>query len=118
MTIAVIDDDEAVRELTRGLLRALGYQAVAYENAEAFLDSGQVDKTACVITDMRMPGMSGVELQAKLSAGGHRMPVIFITSYPNDGVRERVLAAGARGFLLKPYREESLISCVEAALHP
>jgi FixJ family two-component response regulator len=113
--ISVIDDDVAVRHSTTVLLRSLGYVATAFASVEEFLSSNH-EETSCVITDVRMPGMDGFDLQARLKAGGHRIPIIFITAFPEDRIRQRALANGAHGFLTKPYREQSLIDCLEAAL--
>jgi FixJ family two-component response regulator len=114
--ISIVDDDECVRESTAQLIRSLGYDAAAFASAEEFLQSGQVRNTACLITDVQMPGVSGVELQRRLLADGHRVPIIFITAFPDERIRARVLGAGAIGFLSKPYHEESLIGCLGAAL--
>src|ERR1700730_4672584 len=114
--ISIIDDDESVRQATSGLLRSLGYQADAFESAEAFLCSSRMNDTSCVITDVEMPGLSGLELQRLLQARGDPTPVIFISAMPEERMRARVLNAGAIGFLRKPFREESLIYHIEAAL--
>ena len=114
--ISIVDDDECVRESTAQLIRSLGYDATAFASAEEFLQSGQVRNTSCLITDVQMPGVSGIELQRRLLADGHRLPIIFITAFPDDRVRARVLGAGAVGFLNKPYHEESLIGCLGVAL--
>jgi FixJ family two-component response regulator len=114
--ISIIDDDESVRESTTQLVQSLGYSAAAFASAEEFLRSGQVASTDCLITDVQMPGLSGVELQRRLLADGHRLPIIFITAFPDERLRTRALNAGAIGFLSKPYREESLIGCLSEAL--
>ena len=114
--IAIIDDDTAVRESTRGLLRSLSYDVCAFASAEDFLSSGEINLIACIITDVRMPGMSGVALQARLIEEGRHVPIIFITAFPEEKVRQQALAAGAGCFLAKPYEERSLIKCIEAAL--
>jgi FixJ family two-component response regulator len=113
--VAVVEDDEAVREATRHLLRLLGYSTASFESAEDFLKSGRVRDTSCLIVDMHLPGMSGVELQSRLILEGHRMPIIFITAFPEDAVRARVLRSGALGYLSKPLQEESLIACLDQA---
>ena len=115
-SIAIIDDDEDVRESTRQLLRSRGYSTLAFASAEDFLKSDEVIQVVCVVTDMRMPGMNGVALQARLIDQGNSVPVIFVTAFPEQNLKEQVLAAGARGFLVKPYQEASLIDCIEAAL--
>jgi FixJ family two-component response regulator len=114
--IAIIDDDDDVRESTRQLLRSLGYLTLAFASAEDFLKLGEAIQVSCVITDVRMPGMSGVALQAKLIDQGSSVPIIFVTAFPEQKVKDRVLNAGACGFLVKPYAEASLIKCIEAAL--
>jgi FixJ family two-component response regulator len=115
-SIAIIDDDADVRESTRQLLRSRGYLTLAFASAEDFLRSGEVIQVACVITDVRMPGMGGVALQARLIDQGNSVPIIFVTAFPEQKVKDRVLAAGAHGFLVKPYGEASLIDCIETAL--
>jgi FixJ family two-component response regulator len=114
--IAIVDDDVAVREATKELIGALGYRAAAFASAEEFLASDQLDVTACLITDVQMPGLSGVDLQRKLVAEGRNMPIIFITAFPDERTRKQVLGAGAVGFLSKPCREELLIGCLSKAL--
>jgi FixJ family two-component response regulator len=114
--VAIIDDDESVREATKGLVRSLGYPTATFASAEEFLGSGRVNDTACLITDVQMPGVSGVDLQRRLLAQGRRVPIIFITAFPDDRVRSCVMDAGAVGFLGKPFEEEKLIACLDAAL--
>jgi FixJ family two-component response regulator len=114
--ISIIDDDESVREATRGLLRSLGFNANAFASSEDFLQSNRINDTSCLITDIQMPGLSGVELQSLLLAQGHRTPIIFITAFPEERIRSRVLKAGAIGFLSKPFDEECLIGCLDRAL--
>src|SRR5262245_11574082 len=116
-SIAIIDDDIDVRESTRQLLRSRGYLTLAYASAEDFLKSGEVIQVSCVITDVRMPGMSGVALQARLIDQKNSVPIIFVTAFPEQRIKDQVLAAGARGFLVKPFTEASLINCIETALN-
>jgi FixJ family two-component response regulator len=116
-SIAIIDDDESVRDTTRMLLRSLGYVTATFASAEDFLNLGEIARTSCVITDIRMPGMSGVTLQTRLIEQGRRIPVIFVTAFPEEKIKQQVLSAGAHGFLVKPYQEHSLISCIEGALN-
>jgi FixJ family two-component response regulator len=113
--VSVIDDSESVREGTKALLRSLGYVAVTFASSEEFLESGSVRETSCVITDVQMPGLSGIELQRRLIADGHCMPVIFITAFPDERIRASAMEAGAAGFLSKPYSDESLIECLDRA---
>jgi len=114
--ISIIDDDPSVREATDGLVRSLGYRSVTFASAEDFLQSDRIAETSCLITDVQMPGLSGVELQTALIARGSRMPIIFITAYPEERVRRSVLDAGAVGFLSKPFEEAVLIEHLETAL--
>jgi FixJ family two-component response regulator len=114
--ISIVDDDEAVREATRGLVRSLGYVAATFASAEEFLNSDRVWDTSCLIADVQMPGLSGVDLQSRLIADGNRTPIIFVTAFPEERIRKRALEAGAIGFLSKPFEEECLIEYLQAAL--
>ena len=114
--ISIIDDDASVREATGGLVRSLGYQADTFASAEEFLHSDGLGHSACVITDVNMPGLSGIGLQRLLKARGQHTPIIFITALTEDKVRARVLSAGAVGFLRKPFKEECLIDFLDFAL--
>jgi FixJ family two-component response regulator len=114
--ISIIDDDLSVRQATDGLVRSLGYRAATFASAEDYLQSDRMNETSCVIADVQMPGLSGVELQSLLITRGHRTPMIFITAFPEEKVRRRVLEAGAIGFLSKPFDEELLIEYLETAL--
>ena len=114
--ISIIDDDESMREAIKGLMRSLGYRVEAVASAQEFLSSRLVLRTACVIADMQMPGMTGLELYQRLSTSGKRVPTILITAYPDDGVRERALSAGVIGYLSKPFEEDDLHACVRSAL--
>ena len=115
--ISIIDDDPSVRDATQSLVRSLGYSAQAFSSAEEYLQSDRIRDSSCVITDLHMPGMSGAELQDRLIAEGHRIPVIFMTAYFEEGIRARVMDAGAFGFLRKPFNDESLIECLDKALN-
>jgi FixJ family two-component response regulator len=115
--ISIIDDDPSVREATQSLVRSLGYTAQAFSSAEEYLRSERARDTACVITDLHMPGMSGAELQDRLIADGHRVPMIFVTAYFEERARDRAMDAGAFGFLRKPFSDESLIECLDKALN-
>jgi FixJ family two-component response regulator len=114
--ISIVDDDSCVREATGDLVESLGYDVLKFSSAEHFLRSGQIAETACLITDLQMPGLSGLDLQTELLAQGHDTPVIFITAFPEERYQTRALDAGAIGFLKKPFDDRSLISCIEAAL--
>ena len=115
--IAIVDDDPAVRHGASGLLRSLGFAAIDFSSAEEFLNSGRAKDISCVITDVRMPGMSGIELQDRLIAAGHKVPVIMMTAFPDEGIRSRAIKAGAVGLLTKPFDQETLLDCVNSALH-
>jgi FixJ family two-component response regulator len=114
--ISIIDDDESVRVATQSLLRSLGFTACTFASAADFLQSPRMNDTSCVIADVQMPGMSGVELQSLLIAQGRRTPMIFITAFHEESVRARAMKAGAIGFLNKPFSGQTLIECLEMAL--
>ena len=114
--IAIVDDDPAVRRGTSGLLKSLGFSAIEFSSAEEFLNSGRAQDISCVITDVRMPGMSGVELQDRLIAAGHKVPIIFMTAFPEERTKARAIKAGAFGFLTKPFAQNALLDCVNSAL--
>ena len=114
--VSIVDDDESVREATKGLVRSLGYSAAAFSSAEEFLNSDRLNDTSCLIADVQMPGLSGVELQHHLLEQGHRLPIIFVTAYPEDRIRARALEAGAVDFLSKPFSDDQLIMCLDTAL--
>jgi FixJ family two-component response regulator len=114
--IAVIDDDEAVREATTDLLRALGFIAKAFPSADDFLKSNRIRITSCLIADVQMPGMSGLELYGRLVALGNPIPTILITAYPDETVRARALNAGVTGYLVKPFSEKELLDCIDLTL--
>ena len=114
--ISIVDDDELVREATKSLVRSLGYTAATFCSAEEFLELAQVTATACLITDVQMPGLNGVELQDRLIADGNRMPVIFVTAFPDERLRGQAIRSGAVGYLTKPFSEDHLIECIDLAL--
>lgn len=114
--ISIVDDDESVREATKGLVRSLGYTAATFASGEEFLNSDRVNDTSCLITDVQMPGLTGLELQSRLTAMDRRIPIIFVTAFPQEQVRARALKAGAVGFLSKPFSDDSLIVCLDRAL--
>jgi FixJ family two-component response regulator len=114
--VSIIDDDASVRVATNRLVRSLGYIAHAFASADDFLRSPHVNTTSCVITDIQMPGMSGVELQSLLCAQGRRVPIIFITAFPEEKTRARALDAGAVCFLTKPFEVSALIKYLDMAL--
>jgi FixJ family two-component response regulator len=114
--VAVVDDDDSMRIALEGLLKAVGFSARAFASAEEFLKSGQQHQTSCLIADIRMPGMSGLELQAQLNAERCRIPIVFITAHGDAKMRLQALRAGAVEFLSKPFDEEVLLESVRAAL--
>ena len=114
--IAVVDDDESARTAIQGMLRSVGWQARSFCSAEEFFEAGQLSETACVISDIRMPGMSGLELQARLVEEGWRIPIIFVTAHGDSRMQTRAMKAGARAFLGKPFDDEVLLQEVRTAL--
>ena len=114
--IAIVDDDESVRSALQGLMKAAGFQARAFASAEDFLQSGQQCETGCLIADIRMPGMSGLDLQARLNSERCRIPTIFITAHGDTNMRMQALRAGAVEFLTKPFSDDVLLEQVKTAL--
>jgi FixJ family two-component response regulator len=114
--IAIVDDDDLMRSALQGMMKAVGWTAQAFASAEEFLKSGQQTQTACLIADIRMPGMSGLELQAKLNAEHCRIPTIFITAHGDAKMRMQALRAGAVEFMAKPFDDDILLESVRAAL--
>jgi len=115
--VAVVDDDESVRSAVHGALRSIGLKARSFGSAEDFLNSDSPGETGCLITDLQMPGMNGLELQATLAAHDLRIPIIFITAYGEPRMRAQAMAAGALAFLDKPFDDGALLETVRAALH-
>lgn len=113
--IAIVDDDESVREAVVSLVKSLGYSAVAFARAEDFLNF-EGHNVACLIADVQMPGMTGPDLYDRLIATGQPIPTILITAYPDQNVRSRALRKGVRCYLSKPFQEEDLIACIASAL--
>ena len=114
--VAIVDDDDLMRSALQGLLKSVGLPAQAFASAEEFLKSGQQREAGCLITDIRMPGMSGLELQAKLNAEACRIPIIFITAHGDEKMRMQALRAGAVEFMAKPFDDEALLESVRVAL--
>jgi FixJ family two-component response regulator len=114
--ISIVDDDESFRRATAGFIASLGYAVASFGSAEEFLKSDSLPDTACLISDVQMPGMSGIELQARLLSERHRVPIIFVTAFSDPRARAQALASGALGFFDKPFREDKLISCLDQAL--
>ena len=114
--VAIVDDNESVRSALQGLMKAAGFTAITFASAEEFLNSGEQEHAGCLITDIRMPGMSGLELQSRLKSDHCSNPVIFVTAQGDEKVRMQALRAGAVEFLTKPFDDEELLESVRAAL--
>lgn len=114
--ISVIDDDESVRRTTARLIESFGFRTVAFESAETFLGSGHLNDTSCLIVDVQMPAMNGLQLQGQLAAAGCRVPIIFITAFDDKESRRRAMQAGAIAFLGKPFNDEQLLESIRLAL--
>ena len=112
--ISIVDDDVSVREATMDLIRAMGFRAEAFSCAEEFLASELRHDTSCLISDMRMPGLSGLELHNRLVEAGTPIPIILMTAFPNDGDKERALRAGVAGYLTKPFKETELLAFIHS----
>ena len=116
--IAIVDDDASIRDALTSLLRAVGWRAEGFATAEAFLQSGQVHTTACLLLDVRLPGSSGLELQRQLRSSQDHLPIIFITAHGNDAMRAQALHAGAVAFFAKPFHDTALLEAIHTALAP
>jgi FixJ family two-component response regulator len=114
--IAIVDDDESVREALMSLMRALGYASEAYVSAEDFLKSGRLRRASCLIADIRMPGMTGLDLHRHLVASGNPIPTVLITAHYDEAGRTSALQAGVICYLAKPFNEEDLLGCLHSAL--
>jgi FixJ family two-component response regulator len=114
--ISIVDDDELARSALQRLVESLGYVSRVFASAEEFLGSPYLNETSCLITDVQMSGMSGVELQSRVKALSSGTPIIFVTAFPDERIRTRALEAGAIGFLNKPFEERALITHIEMAL--
>jgi FixJ family two-component response regulator len=114
--VAIVDDDDLIRSALQGLLKSAGLPAQSFASSEEFLKSGRPDQTACLIADIRMPGISGLELQARLNADHYKIPTIFITAHGDEKMRMQALRAGAVEFLAKPFDDEDLLESIRAAL--
>ena len=114
--IAIVDDEESIREALQSLLRSVGFRVEGFASAEDFLQSALLPGMSCVILDVRMPGMGGLELQRQLAADQRRIPIIFITAHGDEEACTRALQAGAVDFLAKPFSEEALLTAVHTAL--
>ena len=115
--ITIVDDDQSVRDGVVDLVRAMGFDAESFQRAEDFLNSTRVEATSCLITDMRMPGLTGLDLHDRLVASGRVIPTIVITAFPQEADRARALRAGVVCYLTKPFDEDELAACITSALH-
>ena len=114
--IAIVDDDQSVRDAVTNLFRSMGFPAVAFASAEEFLNSGSIDQTSCIVLDVQMPGMGGLSLQSHLAATGRQIPIVFVTGYPDVGVRDKAMSLGAVCFLTKPFNEDDLVDGLRSVL--
>jgi len=114
--ISVVDDDESTRRSTKLLIESFGFQAADFESAESFLKSSQLEETSCLVIDLRMPGMNGLQLQSYLAAAGHKIPIIFVTAYDDGESRRQAMQAGAVAFLAKPFTDNLLLQTISSAL--
>ena len=114
--VAIVDDDESIRAALQGFMKEAGLPAQSFASAEDFLTSGDLNQVGCLVADIRMPGMSGLELQARLNAERHRIPIVFVTAHGDESMKMQALRAGAVEFLAKPFNEEVLLDCVRAAM--
>jgi FixJ family two-component response regulator len=116
IVMIVDDDDDSIRRGVRRLMKSFGFAVETFASAEEFLDSDRLNKTSCLILDVHMPGMNGLELRERLVASKYVIPILFITAFTDDRARVRALKAGAVGYLAKPFAEEELLNCIHAAL--
>jgi FixJ family two-component response regulator len=114
--ISIIDDDDALRSSLENLIRSVGWRVQGFSSAEVFLRSNQVHETGCLILDVCIPGISGLELQRQLAVANSHVPIIFITAHANDDWRSQALEAGAVAFLHKPFHQEELLNAIDVAL--
>jgi len=114
--ISIVDDDESIRRTTTLLIQSFGFQAAAFESADSLLKSGQLQETSCLIVDVQMPGMNGLQLHRHLAASGYKIPIIFITAYDNKESRQQAMQAGAVAFLSKPFNDDLLLEAIRATV--
>ena len=114
--VAIVDDDQSIRDATSNLLQAAGFSTATFADAESFLTSAREPRAACLVADMRMPGMSGLQLHQHLAASGSPIPTVLITAYPSDATRLRAREAGIVCCLAKPFAPDELLGCVHEAL--
>jgi FixJ family two-component response regulator len=116
--VSIVDDDPSVCEGLLDLLSSMGFQAEAFPGADDFLKSDRADRTSCLIADVQMPGMSGLDLHDHLVRAGKKVPTILITAFPKDADRGRALRTGVACYLAKPFSEDDLVTCIQSALRP
>jgi FixJ family two-component response regulator len=114
--VMIVDDDESVRRAARRLIKSFGFAVESFASAEDFLTSGRLPQTACLVLDVQMPGLNGLELQSRLISEGHQVPIVFITAFNDENARDRALRAGAVGYLVKPFEEADLLNGINLAL--
>ena len=114
--VMIVDDDDSIRRAVRRLMKSFGLAVETFTSAEEFLGSERLEKTSCLILDVHMPGMDGLQLQQRLVASNHAIPIIFITAFTDDRARVQALEAGAIGYLAKPFADDELLDCIHAAL--
>jgi FixJ family two-component response regulator len=114
--VMIVDDDESIRRAARRLIKSYGFPVETFASAEDFLSSGRLHETACLVLDVQMPGLNGLELQSRLITDGHRVPIIFITACNDENARAQALKAGALGYLVKPFEEADLLTAINVAL--
>ena len=117
LIVAAVDDDRRVRDSVQSVLESAGYDARAFESGEAFLDSGILSKVACVIADVRLPGIDGIELQRRIRHERPELPIVFVTAHDDDDVRRRAMRDGAIAFMLKPFDGGELLEHIARATH-
>ena len=114
--VMIVDDDESIRRAARRLIKSYGFPVETFASAEDFLSSGRLLETACLVLDVQMPGLNGLELQNRLMTDGHQVPIIFITAFNDENARAQALKAGALGYLVKPFEEADLLTAINIAL--
>ena len=114
--VMIVDDDDSIRKAVRRLMKSFGFAVETFASAEEFLGSDRLEKTSCLILDVQMPGMDGLELQERLVASSHTIPIVFITAFNDGRARAQALQAGAVGYLIKPFADDELLNCIHAAL--
>jgi FixJ family two-component response regulator len=114
--VMIVDDDESIRRAARRLIKSYGFPVETFASAEDFLSSGRLHETACLVLDVQMPGLNGLELQSRLITDGNQVPIIFITAFNDENARAQALKAGALGYLVKPFEEADLLTAINVAL--